>query len=133
MSHLAGRDASFTWSTGPSVDTANGIISRVQLRRNPHDITPFSYDGERYLLTTRGGRISMRCVIANTITTGPAIPNGTVGTLVVTFVTGATWTFTAQLYSVTAGFQSTDGNPPTYVDYDFLVSASSTSDPVTVA
>jgi hypothetical protein len=133
MSHLSGRDASFTWATGPTVDTANGIVTRASLGSNVHDITPFGYSGERYLLTSRRGRVSMRCVILNSITTAPAIPNGTLGTLTVTFITGATWTFTAQMVNVSASFQSIDGNPAQVVDYDFIVSASSSSDPVTVA
>lgn len=132
MSVLVGRQASFTWSTGPSIDVANGHIVRSTIGRNPHDSTPFGYDGERFTLATRTGRVSLRTYLSSSLSTGPAIPNGTVGTLVVNMNSTESWTATAQLVQVTHSAQSGGGSPPQYLDYDLLVSATSTSDPVTV-
>lgn len=122
-----------SWATGPTIAVSNGTIVRSTVEMEVHETTPFQWIGRRVQLSTIGGNITLRCVIDGSISDAPAIPNGTLGTFVTTMVTGATWTATAQLFRISHTAQASPGSPPQSLDYELIVSANTSSNPVTVA
>lgn len=136
MAELLGRQASVTWS-GTEIDESVLFGHAVQLAigKPMFDVTRFADVADRFVAGNDSGQSSVRFFIDSTLSTAPPKPTGTNATLVITTVSGNTYTITALVERTNYSATASNGSPPQVVGYDFRISAtgSAGTEAITVA
>lgn len=142
MAFIQGREATFSYSSGPETGATivttkfNMVVYEISRRIWP--TTPPGYLMQRYTpgILNVIGRIGMWYDSGDAtfpVPGGVAAPSSTVGTIVITTVSGHTYTFKATLTKLAGHISTDDGGPPQTFMYDFISNAQSASDSITVA
>src|SRR5687768_9256604 len=101
MAELLGRQASVTFA-GTEIDETVLFGHAVQFAPSKYifDVTRFGDVGDRLVAGNERGQINLRFFVDSTLGTAPPKPTGTVASLVITTVSGNTYTIQAIVESV---------------------------------
>lgn len=127
MSELLGRQASVTFA-GAEIDESVlfGHAVTLQVEKKAFDVTRFGDVSDRYTFGNEGGQSSIRFFIDSGLSTAPPKPTGTVASLVITTVSGNTYTIQAAVLRTNYSATASGGSPPQVVGYDFIITLAST-------
>ena len=126
MAELLGRQASVTFA-GTEIDETVlfGHAVNLGVTKPLFDVARFGDVADRLVAGNEGGQASVRFFVDSSLGTAPPKPTGTVASLVITTVTGNTYTIQAIVARTNYSATASGGSPPQVVGYDFRVSLAS--------
>jgi len=130
MADVLGNEGAFSYSTGAGPINADVGAWAFRAARPEYPTTRFGYTSPRKsfgMLEVRG-----TCRVVSTDGTTAPVPNGTSGSLVLTSVSGHTYTFNAVMHALERAANALSGEQQ-YHNYEFVATASSASANMTVA